>query len=118
MLAPGCYLETEMRFLKGAWIPGVPAWVLPGILVFAVITVWLRLHVVDVTYSVNEVEKNIHQLQKLKDQLDLKASSLRSPVRLERLAREQFGLAPPRAGQRIQLKQSPSGSSSEADHEP
>lgn len=82
----------------------LPRWVVPVFLVFTVGTVWLRLAVVNTSYSIHEANLATRQLRKQKEQQELRVTQLRSPRRLEGLARSQFGLVAPRPEQRIVLR--------------
>ena len=70
----------------------------------AVGTIWLRLAIVRTTYAINDVDRQIRLLQKEHDEVDVKVAGLRSPRRLELLARTRFRLAQPRSDQIIHLK--------------
>ena len=85
-----------------AW---VPPWVYPVLLILAVLTIWVRLTIIRTTYSIGETGKEIHALQQVKEQADLKNSGLRSPRRLEVIAKTKFGLTQPRAEQIIHFKE-------------
>lgn len=74
----------------------MPGWAIPLLLLFAVGTVWLRLRAVSLTYGISQVERAIQNTKQQRDQVQLRTAELRSPKRLERLARETFGLAPAR----------------------
>jgi len=81
----------------------VPLWTIPVLIIMATGTVWLRLSIIGTTYDINQAEKTLRQLQKDRQQLELKLASLRSPRRLEALARSKFDLAQPRSDQIIHL---------------
>jgi len=82
----------------------LPFWALPIIVIFAVGTVWLRLAIVRTTYEITQIEKTTRELQLVKQQLDLKYAALRSPRRLELIARSKFGISQPRADQIIHMQ--------------
>jgi hypothetical protein len=65
--------------------------------------VWLRLSIVRTSYAINQVEQKIRAARQAREELVLKQSALRSPRRLESLARGQFGLGTPRADQVIHM---------------
>ncbi len=81
----------------------VPLWVVPVLIAFSVLTVWLRLSVVRTTYQINQTEKKVREMKQSKEQMELKVTALRSPKRLELLAKTRFGLGTPRADQVIHL---------------
>ncbi len=81
----------------------VPLWVVPTLMIMAIGTVWLRLTIVKTTYAINESDKMIRELQQTLEQTRLKVTALRSPRRLEGIARTQFGWTPPHSEQVIYL---------------
>ncbi|MEK6579086.1 MAG: septum formation initiator family protein [Bdellovibrionota bacterium] len=81
-----------------------PIWAFFTLIAFAVATVWLRLSIVRTTYEISQAESTIRQLQQQREQAELKVTALRSPRRLEVLARGKFGLTQPQAGQMVLLK--------------
>jgi cell division protein FtsL len=73
-----------------------PLWIFPVLIVMAIGTVWLRLYVVRTTYEINQNDRMVANLQQESEQHQLKLSELRSPRRLESLAKVRFGLVQPR----------------------
>jgi len=84
-----------------AWFPG---WFFPLIVLFSIVTVWLRLEVVDTSYAISKTEATIRTLEEERKRSELKLSSLRSPKRLEALAKGKFNLRQPNADQVVHLK--------------
>jgi cell division protein FtsL len=84
-------------------LPWVPVWVLPILAVLAIGTVWLRLTIVRTTYEISQTDGMIRNLQQEGEQEELKVTALRSPRRLEGIARAKFGLSQPMASQVIQM---------------
>lgn len=82
----------------------LPFWVLPVLAAFATGTVWLRLSIVRTAYSIDETDRMTRSLKQARERSELRVASLRSPRRLELLARSKFGLQPPRAEQVVHLK--------------
>ena len=82
-----------------------PGWVFPVLIVFAFLTVWIRLTVVKTTYEYNQVNKTLHNLKLENEQLELKVAQLRSPRRLEALAKQKFKLNPPSTDRIIPMKE-------------
>lgn len=82
----------------------IPLWVIPLIILFAIGTVWLRLSIVGTTYSIDQAEKTMRNLQQEREQLKLVVTGLRSPRRLEAIAKAKFGLTQPKAEQVVHLK--------------
>ncbi|MEK6706865.1 MAG: hypothetical protein AABZ06_13865 [Bdellovibrionota bacterium] len=93
-----------MGFSKTVLIRSVPIWVIPIAILMAIVTIWLRLSVIRTTYSINQTTITVKQLQQEKEQQELRYTALRSPRRLEILARTKFGLSQPRSDQMIYLQ--------------
>jgi len=74
------------------------------LLAMAIGTVWIRLTIVRTTYSINETERMIRNLKLERQRTELKLSNLRSPKRLEALAKNHFGLAQPRPDHVVYFK--------------
>lgn len=74
------------------------------IVVMATATVWLRLSIVGTSYEIDNTERMIRGLKQEKERVELKVAGLRSPRRLEQLARSRFGLTQPRTDQVIYVK--------------
>lgn len=79
-------------------------WVIPTLAIFAIGTVWLRLAMIRTTYAIHETEAVLNHLKQEHDEMELKVTALRSPRRLEILAKTRFGLAQPKAEQMIHLE--------------
>lgn len=88
-----------MRFQKY-----LPIWAITVVVVMAIGTVWLRLAIVRTTYSINQSDREIKQLHQALQQMELKVTGLRSPRRLEVLARSRFGLTQPRSDQVVHVR--------------
>ncbi len=82
----------------------LPLWVYPMLVVMAIGTVWLRLHVVRTTYEITQLDRMIRNLHQEREREELKLAGLRSPRRLESIARGKFQLEKPRQDQVIYLK--------------
>ncbi len=89
-----------MKNKKSEWFP---PWIWPVILVFTIGSVWIRLSVVKATYEVTQADKAMRSLQQDREQIELRVAGLRSPRRLEILARSRFGLTQPRADQVVYM---------------
>ena len=70
----------------------------------AIGTVWLRLTIVRMTYSVAQTEKMIRNLQHSRETAEVKLASMKSPRRLEALARSRFGLSQPHYDQVVHVQ--------------
>jgi len=82
----------------------IPFWAVFVVVIFAAGTVWLRLAIVRITYAINQADHEIDRARQSRELLHLKVAALRSPRRLEVLARKKFGLSPPSVSQTIQMK--------------
>lgn len=82
----------------------MPVWAIPTLIAMAIGTVSVRLWIVRTTYSIDETDRMYRGLQHERERAELRLASLRSPRRLELLARTRFSLAPPRPEQVIHLK--------------
>lgn len=83
------------------WFPG---WAIAVIILMAIGTVWVRLAIVRTTYSISQTERAIRELQQAREQMDLKVTALRSPRRLEILAKSKFGLDQAKAEQIVRME--------------
>ena len=83
----------------------VPFWTIPVLIALAFSTVWLRLSVVHTTYELDQANKTLGNLKLENEKLELKVAQLRSPRRLEALAKTKFQLSPPAPEKLIQLKE-------------
>ena len=82
----------------------IPLWAIPVLIIFAIGTVWLRLSIVRTTYAINQTSKLTEKARQDREHTQLKLTAMRSPGRLEGLARTKFGWVQPRADQVIYLK--------------
>ncbi|MBU6376358.1 MAG: septum formation initiator family protein [Bdellovibrionales bacterium] len=87
--------------MKNRKIGLFPSWIWPVFLILTIGSVWIRLSVVKTTYEVTQAEKSLRSLQQDREQIELRVAGLRSPRRLEVLARSRFGLTQPQADQVI-----------------
>ncbi len=71
--------------------------------VVGIVHVTSRVLVVHAGYRLSHLENAGRLLTSENDQLKLELATLKSPARLERLAREKLALTPPRAGSVISL---------------
>ena len=85
---------------KKNWIP---FWALCVLIPLAIGTVALRLAVVRLSYAIDQTERGIREAQQARDQAELKVAALRSPRRLELLARTRFGLSQPYSTQIVHM---------------
>ena len=83
----------------------IPFWGVPVVIVLAIGTVWLRLSIIRTTYQINQTDHAIHAAQQEREQMQLKVTELRSPRRLEILAKTKFGLTQPKAEQVMHVRE-------------
>lgn len=86
-----------------------PPWAVIVLIGFSIGTVWLRLSFIGASYSIDQSDRVIRELQEQKEKTELRVTALRSPRRLEILARTRFGLSHPKAEQIIHIRGEESG---------
>jgi cell division protein FtsL len=85
-------------------VTGVLLHLLPAVLLFALFAgvgmlhVTSRVLVVDMGYRLSAAEAESRSLTRENDRLKLELATLKAPARLERVAREQLGMAMPTGG--------------------
>ena len=90
-------------------VTGVLLHLLPAVLLFALFTgvgilhVTSRVLVVDMGYRLSRAEAESRTLTRENDRLKLELATLKAPARLERVAREQLGMAMPKGGAVVSL---------------
>ena len=67
--------------------------------------VWERVDVVRLGYQIERSKSQKILLERERDQLQVKVSSLASPERISKLAMEKLGLVPPQQGQVLMVHQ-------------
>ncbi len=82
----------------------VPFWVVPLLVVFATGTVWVRLALIRMTYKIGQINREMDHIRQNREIFQLKLAALRSPRRLEVLARTKFGFSKPRTDQVVHMK--------------
>jgi len=87
--------------IKQIWFPW---WSICGLILLSVFTIGIRLSLVNTTYSINEIERENNQLMRERENQSLKHLQLRSPRKLEALAKNKFQLKTPESRQWIHLK--------------
>jgi cell division protein FtsL len=81
-----------------------PKWIFPVLLILSIVTVALRLKIVNTVYEINQTEKMISNSKHEKENAAIRIAGLRSPRRLEIISKTQFKLAQPDAKQVVYLK--------------
>lgn len=74
------------------------------LLALSLFFVWSRLHVTNLEYAISSLESELRGLEKEQSRLRLEAASLRSPERIERLARIELNLLIPVAEQVVTVE--------------
>jgi cell division protein FtsL len=95
--------STSSENLLRRWMP---LWVLPVLIVMAIGTVTLRLSIVRKTYAIDQADRQIRALKEAREKMEVRVAGLKSPRRLELIARSRFGLTQPRTDQVIYMSQS------------
>ena len=65
------------------------------VLVMSLIYVWTRISVVQKGYEVSRLHKEVMALSQKKNKLEAEIAKLKSPARLENIARQKFGMRLP-----------------------
>lgn len=71
---------------------------------FAILSVWSRARVVSLGYEISRESRHLQEVMDLNEKLKAEVAMLKSPGRLEPIAKEKFGLLPPRNHQIVFLK--------------
>jgi cell division protein FtsL len=82
----------------------MPLWVFPVLVVMAIGTVWLRLSIVRTSYSIDQMDRQLRALHQARQEMELKVTGLRSPRRLELLAKTRLNMAAPTPAQVIRMR--------------
>jgi cell division protein FtsL len=88
MNSPGRWRELLKQLAAGGLLTGV-------IFVYA----WQHFQCVQLGYQMESLKAQQAQMSELNRQLTLESASLRSPARIDEIARRQLGLTAPAAGQ-------------------
>jgi hypothetical protein len=102
-MAAGQFENSSGESALKQWMP---LWVLPVLIAMAIGTVALRLSIVRKTYAIDQMDRQIRALKEAREKMDVRVAGLRSPRRLELIARARFGLSQPRTDQVIYMSQS------------
>lgn len=76
-------------------------------LLLLLLCVWERVDIVRVGYQIEQLKKQKVQLQRERDELRVKVSSMTAPERIARAATEKLGMGPPEQGQVVLVKVTP-----------
>ena len=103
--SPGARTKASSRSKSKERSRIFPGWIWPCIIVLTIVSVWVRLGVVASSYDVSQAEKTIRSLRLDREQIELRVAGLKSPRRLEGLARSQFGLSQARPEQVVHMEE-------------
>jgi cell division protein FtsL len=117
---------------RGPSLSGVLLNLLPAAFLFllfaavGIVHVTSRVMVVDAGYRLSRLQQEGRELTQANDKLKLELATLKSPLRLEKLAREQLGMAPPSAAAVVNVgasahpaaRRAPAETKPEAGHAP
>ena len=81
-----------------------PPWALVLAFVLAVGTIWLRLHIVGLSYELGQMDQMIRNATQERQKLAIQMTEVRDPKKLEEMARKKFELQPPEAKQIVQFE--------------
>lgn len=84
-----------------------PIWMIPILIVSAALTVWLRLSIIDKTYEISQMDRALNNTNQEMEKLRLKVTRLKSPRRLESLAKTEYHLYPPTVDQIVHVQSAP-----------
>jgi hypothetical protein len=70
----------------------------------AIATVSLRLSIVQKSYEIDQIQKMSNNARLSLEKSELMLAQMRSPARLEKLARKKFSLGPPLSHQVVTMK--------------
>jgi cell division protein FtsL len=94
-------MTTQVSSRNGVTVARVLMHLLPAVFLFTlfaavgILHVTSRVLVVDMGYRLSKAESESRSLTRENDRLKLELATLKAPSRLERLAREQLGMAMP-----------------------
>ena len=63
------------------------------------VTVWRRVAFIEIGYEIRKLEKTESELLRSKHEMEIEKAMLSSPERIEKIARDRFGLKEPEPGQ-------------------
>ncbi len=97
------HVSTKSVALRNRHVRRVVS-VLLIVAVFAVLYVWARVQVIQLGYEVTRLHSQVVGLENQHAQLNAEVARLKSPDRLEKIAREYFGMHPPRGREIVFVK--------------
>ena len=67
--------------------------------VIALLFVWVRIQVIQLGYEVSKIRKETTELREQKNRLEAEIAELKSPSRIEAIAKERFGMRLPQSNE-------------------
>ncbi len=67
------------------------------VMVLALVFVWTRIEVIQLGYGVSRLRREVTDLKEQRNAIQAEVASLKRAERLERIARERYGMRPPQA---------------------
>jgi hypothetical protein len=99
---PPIFEKSSSRTLVRGWL--ALALFMGGLaVVLSIFFVWLRVQQIQDGYRLAKIEEEYGVLTSVQRKLHLEWNRLQDPYFLEQLAKERFGMNPPRKDQRLQL---------------
>jgi cell division protein FtsL len=80
--------------------------------------VWVRLKIVSISYDINSLHKKENELKESNQTLQTKINTLKSPERLEKIAKLYFNMNQPKPHQIITLESKTTNATKVKTHEP
>lgn len=97
------HVLTPIPAIDGNFLP----WFL-GILftltALAIFHVWSRCHVIDLNLKISGLSRQVKELRQEQTRLKIEVASLKTPARIEHLARTEFGMSLPTEQQVVMVK--------------
>lgn len=88
------HVGTKSVALRNRYIRRVVS-VLGALLLVAIVFVWTRVRVIELGYEVTRLHHEVSLLQEQRADLSADVERLKAPARLEKIARERFGMRQP-----------------------
>lgn len=71
--------------------------------VFMLAFVWIRIRVIQLGYEVSKIRRETSELRQQKNRLEAEVEALKSPSRIEVIAKERFGMRLPQYGEIVSV---------------
>ncbi len=70
----------------------------------AMLFVWMRIQMIQLGYGVSQLRKEVHELSEQKNKLQAKVAELKSPERLEKIAKKHYYMRLPLGDEIVYVK--------------